>query len=441
MSRLDRILKETKKYEKTREKNGPMPSLRSNRDKTRKKSIPVYNKQGKTITPSVVGRKRRIRMAAIITGSILLVLYAPGLFIREKTEIPVSVMADTSAIRLSNSVLRSSPDDDFDGDGLTNGIEMEHSTNPWEVDTDGDGLMDVYEVNSASSDPVRQDNSAIIDIQTRLDKQKGKTMASPYKIENVILWADDYPSKARGSIVETRRGYHICGFNGYVQFPKEKGRYAYKVENGVHKPLPYKAEESTWHVQSGDVIEIYDHELPPVVRLGIFAKYGYFNKNKVLALLSAILPEKGIFSAKEMTRVDAEPDTTKDVLVDITRPAFDSNDTYRFTVNTVSLDGYQYVLSAIENDKSCIAVSLFNKDRGEYKGIIYGYNKDGDFYVADMNTMKHVGLLHITERARKIVDEKGTIISQLYFDFEGLGYSSLAGDRISFFAASGDGNR
>ena len=443
-NRLDSYLKSAEKAERARQSNEN--PLYGGRGKTKKQAVPLYDKHGRTATPSVLSKRRKIRTIAIALAAVIMFLYLPGFFMGEPEIKDDPVVADTSAIRLSNSVLRSSPDDDFDGDKLTNGMEMEHQTNPWNKDTDNDGLVDSYEINEAGSDPVRQDNNIIVDLQTKLDKEKGKTMSSPYMVEGVILWADDYVSKARGGIVETKDGsiagdrtsYHVNGFNGYAQFPKENGSYAYCVENGIHTLLPYREEENVWYIQDGQDIEVFDKKLEDVVRLSFFGKHTFLKKSWASGILEFILPEKGILSATSMTRIDAEPDTSEDVLVEITRPGFDSNDTYRFTVNTTTVKGYQYVLDSLEKKKSCIAVSLYNKDRGEYKGIIYGFNRKGDLYVADMNTMKHAGLLRIQEKANKIVNDKGDIEVDLYFDFYGLGFSSTAGDRISFFAGSSE---
>lgn len=46
--------------------------------------------------------------------------------------------------------------------------------------------------------------------------------------------------------------------------------------------------------------------------------------------------------------------------------------------------------------------------------------------------------LSITEKAKKIVDNTGSMVSSSYFDFDGFRFHSQNGDRISFFAASSD---
>jgi len=49
------------------------------------------------------------------------------------------------------------PDNDIDGDGLTNAEEERLGTNPYDPDTDGDGLSDWYEVKILNTDPLRID--------------------------------------------------------------------------------------------------------------------------------------------------------------------------------------------------------------------------------------------------------------------------------------------
>ena len=107
-------------------------------------------------------------------------------------------------------------------------------------------------------------------------------------------------------------------------------------------------------------------------------------------------------------------------------------------MNSNTLNDLLFVREAIKENDSCIAVSLFNKDRGEYIGIVYGYTADGSLLIADNKTLKPIGVLSITEKAKKIVDNTGSMVSSSYFDFDGFRFHSQNGDRISFFAASSD---
>ncbi len=49
------------------------------------------------------------------------------------------------------------PGEDVDGDGLTNEVEQQRGTNPFEADTDRDGLPDGEEVNQHGTDPTKAD--------------------------------------------------------------------------------------------------------------------------------------------------------------------------------------------------------------------------------------------------------------------------------------------
>ena len=48
-------------------------------------------------------------------------------------------------------------DEDFDEDGLTNLQEYELGTEPYNDDTDGDGLNDGEEINTYNTDPLKKD--------------------------------------------------------------------------------------------------------------------------------------------------------------------------------------------------------------------------------------------------------------------------------------------
>ena len=211
------------------------------KQKSKKEStLPVYDMKGQNITPEKKKRDKRIAILILTLTGIIVFLYFPGMFIKSTEQSKNSdapVQTDTSAIRKTNSALRNNPSEDYDGDGLTNSEETTLGTDPWHIDTDGDGASDYYEAKISNTDPLTPD-STLLDVQTKNDKAKGKKVGSPYKIGNVILWADDYDSKAYGTVVETTTGYHFCNFNGYAQFPS--GKYVYRVKNGVRSLLSYR---------------------------------------------------------------------------------------------------------------------------------------------------------------------------------------------------------
>lgn len=426
MNRLNQIMNQTEKAENKKKKQ-----------KSKKEStLPVYDMKGQNITPEKKKRDKRIAILILTLTGIIVFLYFPGMFIKSTEQSKNSdapVQTDTSAIRKTNSALRNNPSEDYDGDGLTNSEETTLGTDPWHIDTDGDGASDYYEAKISNTDPLTPD-STLLDVQTKNDKAKGKKVGSPYKIGNVILWADDYDSKAYGTVVETTTGYHFCNFNGYAQFPS--GKYVYRVKNGVRSLLSYRKDENAWKVSAGDLVEVYDEPLEEIVEFTFFTKPVYAEANTATELLAKMLPDKGFITAEKKMKIDVEPDTNKATVTDIVKPVFDSNDDYRYTVNNNTLNDLQFVRKSIEDDKSCIAVSLYNQEKGEYLAVIYGYTHSGDLLLADMNTLKPIGTLKITESARKMLDENGDIVSVSYFEFNGFGFSSNNGDRISFFASS-----
>ena len=426
MSRLNQVMNQTEKAEKKKWK----------KNKKKDNILPVYDMKGQNITPEKKRRNKRIAILLLTISGIGAVIYFPGMFMKDTvttTATTTAVETDTTAIRKSNSALRNHPSEDFDGDGLTNSEETTLGTDPWNIDSDNDGASDYYETKVASTDPLSADNT-LIDTQTKNDKAKGKSMGSPYKVGNVILWADNYTAKAYGTVVETTSGYHFCNFDGYAQFPS--GKYAYRVKNGVRSLLSYREDENAWKISSGDFVEVYDEPLEEIVEFDLFSKAVYANSSTVTDFFATILPSKGFITAQKKMKIDVEPSSDKNVTTTIVKPTFDSNDEYRFTVNNNTLNDLQYVRKSIEEEKTCIAVSLYNSEKGEYLAIIYGYTADGDLLLADMDTLEPIGTLAITESARKLLDENGDIVSISYYGFYGFGFSSSNGDRISFFASS-----
>jgi hypothetical protein len=59
------------------------------------------------------------------------------------------------------------PDNDIDGDGLTNDEEARYGTNPYDQDTDGDGLSDWYEIMQLKSSPflIDSDRDGLTDFE------------------------------------------------------------------------------------------------------------------------------------------------------------------------------------------------------------------------------------------------------------------------------------
>ena len=437
MSRLNRVMKEKddaihKKPKKNRE-------------------LPVYNINGEVISSEKKRKQNKLAVFLLVIAAIAIVFYLPGFFMKDEDNTQrVVVAVDNTSIRKANDYLKNHPEEDFDKDGIINSEEVQKKMNPWNIDTDGDSLTDPCEINFSMTDPLVADSEILINAQKKIDKEKNKNLGSPLKIGNVALWAQDYTSKAIGSVVETPTGYRICGFSGYAQFPKEKGNYAYKVYNGVHTPLEYKEKGNVWVVHPGDEIELYERPLSELVEFSLVGKKFYAPANTPFKILTSILPHRGIFTANLKMKIDVEPDTKDATTATIDTPVFKQDSNFRFGKNNNSLNDLLYVRESIKKG-CCIAVSLYNSNEGEFIGVIYGFDARGNFLIADQDSLKPIGKLEIKETAYKMMNEKGDIVSISYFDFGGIYYhdsngqlhsfSSLNGDHISFFAAStGDGS-
>lgn len=397
-------------------------------------NLPTYSTNGRNITPGKEQKRKQILLTAGIAAGIACVLYIPQFFYTT-SEPDISVSADTTAIRKVSSVLRNYPEEDFDGDGISNAEEELAGTDPWNVDTDGDGVTDYCELKITSTDPLTAEVT-LADKQKKSDTENEKSVGSPYKIGNVILWADDYASKSYGSVVETINGYRFCNFHGYAQFPDTEGKYAYSNQNGVHTLLEKRNEENAWRIDGDASVELYDKKLKEVCDLSILGFHFYPDSNVFFRGLSKILPDRGFLTATTKTDMDIDPDTRDATVTDIQTMEYDKDDLKRFTLNSNTLNDLVYVRNSIKDDHACIAASLYDSKKGEYVVLIYGYDYDGNLLCADISSGKILGKIIITEKAKKIMNKTGDIVSMSYFDYQGFGFNSLQGDRISFFATT-----
>ena len=115
-----------------------------------------------------------------------------------------------------------------------NSKEQQIGSDPYRVDTDGDGIMDSSEVFLTETSPVIY-NKTLIEIAEKQMKDAGKSVQSPFKINNVVMWPDNIEARVYGSVVRTLNGYRFCNFQGWAQFPE--GGYAYEIEDGIHREL------------------------------------------------------------------------------------------------------------------------------------------------------------------------------------------------------------
>lgn len=359
-------------------------------------------------------------------------MYAPPLFMRPaSTEPAIQLGTDTAAIREANEYLKDHPDDDFDGDGLSNAQELQAGSDPYRVDTDGDGIMDFSELSLTDTSPVIY-NDTLLEITMQQMKEAGKSMRSPFKINNVVLWPDNLESRAHGAVVKTLAGYRFCNFQGWAQFPE--GCYVYAVEDGIHKELRRNSEGAVYipKAETGIVVEVYERPLEMIYQFSCCGHPLYISNVVCGEILRFLLPVKGpaLFACRKMATSDLDPDTSLGRETSINTVSTQMDDS-RFGRNHILLTDLAQVRKSIE-EKRPVLTSLFSPTRGEAVVLIYGYTSQGDLLAADPETGEELGTIRIEERASRLYDKEGKIMQYEWFLFDGLGFSSNNKDRISF---------
>ena len=186
-------------------------------------------------------------------------LYLPPVLFRSTNTNPATELeADVSAVLTANQDLKDHPDDDFDGDGLVNSKEQQIGSDPYRVDTDGDGIMDSSEVFLTETSPVIY-NKTLIEIAEKQMKDAGKSVQSPFKINNVVMWPDNIEARVYGSVVRTLNGYRFCNFQGWAQFPE--GGYAYEIEDGIHRELRSNSDGAVYIPGPDTMVEVYEQTI------------------------------------------------------------------------------------------------------------------------------------------------------------------------------------
>ena len=395
---------------------------------------PSFNEKGVLLRP---GLKRVLTRTAIIAAVFAILtafLYLPQSFMNEEsTVVNGDLMFDPSAVTLINDARTANWSGDFDGDGLDNQEEMDLMTDPYHPDTDGDRIMDYAEVYVTKTSPIAY-NDTLLSNKELEDEINGTRLQTPYKVGNVILWADNYRSKAYGSVVETPTGYRICGFSGYAQFPVYENWYAYRYSDGIHEKLKYLESEQAWKVSAGDRIVLYPYELEEKVCFTFFGKELVSESNSVTRFLARILPDRGFITAQALTDTDLVYQSPEAVMSDIRDPGNSDPAMDRFQKNSFLLSDIQKVREAIDNNE-CVYFTIYHESLGEKCGIIYGYYKDDTtLLVADPGTLEYVGNIKITERATMMIVNSGETVSYEYFTFSGFGASTADGFKINFYS-------
>lgn len=407
---------------------------KSHKKREKIKMTVIYAVDGKAVKEKLTKRKKTGLITAGVLGALVLAIYVPPLFYHTSTDNTVPITPDVSAIKTYQTYLKDHPDADFDKDGLSNALEAENGTNPWKSDTDNDGITDYAELYVTETSPVNA-SSALVKQVANDDKKNDTSLSTPYKIDDIIFWPDDYKSKTFGGVVRTMWGYRFCNYTGWVRFPEKV--YAYGYKNGKHYELQHRENEDAWYIGSSDEIRLYNEQISFVHCLKIpFINTIYFDDNGFGRFLTKILPDKrGIFTCYKASTLDTQTETEDNVMATLRCPFINRDDPSRFGQNMNTLKDLSWVRKLIEADQ-CVAVSLYSSNAGESIGIVYGYTKDGNLLVAD-EPLNPVGELSIVEECARRMDKDGKIAQDSWFEFSGLGFDSVKyGDRISFFSST-----
>ena len=206
-------------------------------------------------------RSRRFRPILITCCCILLLclsIYLPPLLLEApddsyRPSLDLTASADRQAMEEAQTYLRNNPEADFDGDGLSNEAEIAVNTGVYLRDNDNDGVTDYAELNLTETNPCIPDE-AILSFVINADAKTGNTVNTPFKVNDVVMWADDYPTKARGSVLQLADGsYVFYRFQGWAQFPA--GNYAYKVAGGTQTELK-KSDAGYFYIDSAELVNV-----------------------------------------------------------------------------------------------------------------------------------------------------------------------------------------
>ncbi len=423
MSRLSKVLAES---------NSNTPKRN-----TKERNIPAYGEDGRAVKGSIGTGKKILAGLIFFLTALMVFLYLPGAFMsgKKKTENKYVTPLDVSSIKVRNNFLSKSSDLDFDDDNIDYLAEKNAGTDPWDSDTDGDGASDYYELYISKTDPTQYEKNLMNEIQREYDETNGDKVSTPYKINNVVLWADDYDSKAHGGVVETLKGYNFNYFSGYAQFPHSGKIYVYSADDGIHKLLQYRSAEDAWYINGCHKVEIYDKPLTDVIEFSFFGKTVYSNRNGFTSFMSFILPSKGFVTANSKTNEDVEPEYTEPVRAKYYNIDYNIENGERFSQNNISLSDLRFVRSTID-EGYCVGVSLFDETDGELRALIYGYTNDNVLLVADENTKEPIGEIITDISSMKTIQNENEFTLRTFYTWRGLGFSYAGNDKISFFAVA-----
>lgn len=340
-----------------------------------------------------------------------------------------AAQTDTSAIAVALQQLKSAPDADFDGDGLSNRDELDMGTDPYNQDTDFDGMTDGAEVYDTITDPTAPDRFTYI---PERDAATGEKVNMPFEINKVVLWADDMESKVNASVVKTPEGYKITGFKGWVQF-RDPG-FPYAKSGGVRREMRTNTLPNgikVYHIDGDCFVTLEEEKLHPIGLLNVFGKSEYISNDPFSeVVLPIFLPEQsGLISYRKLMNEDTQPDTRDDIVTKAKTPEYTLTPD-RFHRNDNDGATIKSIRKSIANDTPVI-ISLFSQTRGEAVLMVYGVTPQGHLLVADPETRELMGTIIISETGKRTLAINNVLGFREWFEFFGCGFSSGAGDRIA----------
>lgn len=415
-----------------------MSSVFSNRVKNK-----VDAREELVIPTYTLGRKprsKRFRRIFIILSCLTLLLLAiympPYLLDAPDTNYHASVdltaSADRQAMEDAQTYLRNNPDADFDRDGLSNEGEVSANTGVYLPDNDGDGTSDYAELYLTETNPRNPDDSAL-NFVINADAKTGNAVNTPFKVNDVVLWADDYSSKARGSVLQLSDGsYVFYRFQGWAQFPS--GKYAYKVVEGSQVALETNS-SGYFYIDTPELltVRVYDEQPAPCHLLTLLGSKYTLPDNFFTRVLSFILPSRGfgLITCRPALVNDFDGTWSEQAVanevISYQAPALQQE---RFSKNQITLADLAVIFHQIDNGNNVI-LSLMSHECGESLVEVYAYTNKNNLLVCDPSTGEQLGVINITAYSERLLDVSGTIQEYEQFAFSGCGYSSAARHRIA----------
>lgn len=414
-----------------------MAKLFGNRMKSR------VNKREEVIIPTYTLKKQKKKISKPILALVFVavaifgIVYLPPMVIAEPdmtyhASIDMTGQANFAALEWASSYLRNNPEADFDNDGLTNEEELSYNTGVYIADNDNDGTTDYAELYLTETNPCVKDESAM-NFVIQADSKTGNAVNTPFKLHDVVMWADDYESKARGGVIPLSDGsYNFYRFKGWVQFPGTVDS-AYKVVNGIQQKLK-KNDTGYFYIDSAALtnVRIYKEAPEACYILDVLDNRLSLDDNTFGKILCFILPShgKGFITCKPALKNDLDGSWVESANAnEIVAKKVGGYDEARFGRDDKLLTNLSAIFSDIDNGKN-VVISLMSHEVGEIYLEVYGYTNRGNLLVADPETGKELGVINVDVIGERVLDKSGSIASYEHFAWNGCGYSSSARHRI-----------